>query len=478
MMNTVLLAVTLSIALASNVIVLDQASFDSTITQHDQMLVEFYAPWCGHCKKLAPVYEQVADWAADANDVKLAKVDCTTESEVCSKFGVKGYPTLKWFDHGSPTDYSGGRDVAGIKSYITLKTAPVIVAVTSNDEFDALTGSVVAFAHLDESTDNFAFFKSASEAMREKDVTFAYTTDASIASHAGLGDAILRVTISSSGSSESWQGAELSSTADIVTFVNDNSLPLLDEMTAQNYKTYMGRSLPIVWTFVSQANFPKDGEFSGFLAHVHDIAAEHKGSMSFVYVDGDKMKKHRNSLGHEGSLPAVVVENIVARKKYIFDDASGALDASSLRQYLSDYSAGNLVEFLKSEEAPASNDGPVTVVVGTTFSDIVYDSTKNVLVEFYAPWCSHCKSLAPIYEELGTAFSDDDSVIIAKVDATANDTPEEVKGFPTLVFYPATESKKGIKYTQDRSLDAMKKYINNNKVVSSSEDAAGAKDEL
>ena len=46
-----------------------------------------------------------------------------------------------------------------------------------------------------------------------------------------------------------------------------------------------------------------------------------------------------------------------------------------------------------------------------------------MLIEFYAPWCGHCKSLVPIYEELASGYKDDDSVVIAKMDATANDIP-------------------------------------------------------
>lgn len=67
---------------------------------------------------------------------------------------------------------------------------------------------------------------------------------------------------------------------------------------------------------------------------------------------------------------------------------------------MDDVLEGRVTPFLKSEDIPESNDAPVKVVVGKSFDQIVLDDSKDVLVEFYAPWCGHCKSLEPKYDEL------------------------------------------------------------------------------
>lgn len=132
---------------------------------------------------------------------------------------------------------------------------------------------------------------------------------------------------------------------------------------------------------------------------------------------------------------------------------------------------------------------PISHVVDldpTNFDSIALSDDKDVLVEFYAPWCGHCKALAPTYEKVANAFRlDSDKVVIAKVDADAHRSLGQrfgVSGYPTIMFFPKG-SKEGEKYNKGRSLNEFISFINEKTGLKRSDtglldDSAGRTEEL
>lgn len=105
---------------ASQLIELDKKNFDSVVYESGKdTFVEFYATWCGHCKKLAPVLEELGD-TYKASDVQIARIECDENRVICSQFGIQGFPTMKLFkaDLSDPVEFDGSRNHDGFVKFI------------------------------------------------------------------------------------------------------------------------------------------------------------------------------------------------------------------------------------------------------------------------------------------------------------------------------------------------------------------------
>ncbi|NXD62439.1 PDIA2 isomerase, partial [Eolophus roseicapillus] len=124
---------------------------------------------------------------------------------------------------------------------------------------------------------------------------------------------------------------------------------------------------------------------------------------------------------------------------------------------------GKVKPHLLSAEPPEDWDTrAVKVLVGQTFEQVAFDETKNVFVKFYAPWCSHCQAMAAAWEELGERYKDHEDIVIAELDATANEMENvTITGFPTLRYFPAGPGKKMVDFKGSRDVETFSKFLEN-----------------
>ncbi|ORX37455.1 thioredoxin-like protein [Kockovaella imperatae] len=451
-------------ALASDVIDLTGGTFKSEVNGEDLALVEFFAPWCGHCKNLAPHYEEAATELKSKLGVKLAKVDCTEEAELCKEFGVNGYPTLKVFRNGVPTDYAGPRKADGIISYMVKQSLPAVSEVTpsSHDEF-IKQDKVVLVAYGDESHPVPAAFAEYANSARDT-YLFGQYLDSSLPSipESPSLPAIVLYKQFDEGHNVLSTSEVSSLTADsLAEFIKSNSMPLVDEISPENFGDYAERGLPIAYVFAE----PDDtATREQFIEEIKPIVKEFKDKVSFVTIDAVRFVDHGKGLALPGEdWPAFVIQELAEQSKYPLDTK---FSAKNVEAHLRAYVDGKLSPKIKSEPIPKTQDQPVYHLTADGWDALFGDDSKDVFAEFFAPWCGHCKKLAPVWEELGEKYQNSKNVVIAQMDATLNDIPPtapfKVAGFPTLKFRPAGSSDFE-DYMGGRTLEDLIEFVEANK---------------
>ncbi|KAF9567323.1 protein disulfide isomerase [Agrocybe pediades] len=445
---------------ASDVLSLTAATFESTVSAEPLILVEFFAPWCGHCKALAPHYEEAATALKEKN-IKLAKVDCVDEAELCQSKGVQGYPTLKVYRNGEPTDYNGPRKADGIISYMVKQSLPAVSEVTADnlEEFQK-ADKIVAIAYLSSPTDvPAAEFSATAEAHRD-DYLFGSTTDKAAIKAAGVTPPTIVVYRSFDEPKSEFPYPISSATKkDLSEWLKELTIPIIDEVSGENYAIYAGSPKPLAYLFLDPSLEDKDVH----IAAIKPVAAKYKSKMNFVWIDAVKFGDHAKALNlPEAKWPAFVVQDLEKQLKYPFDQ-SKEFTPEGAAGWVEQYLAGKLQPQLKSQPIPETQDESVYTLVGKNFEDVVYDDKKDVFVEFYASWCGHCKRLKPIWDSLGDKYAAiKDRLVIAKMEAQDNDLPPSVPfriaGFPTLKFKPAG-SREFIDYEGDRSFESLVSFV-------------------
>ncbi|KAK5173092.1 protein disulfide-isomerase precursor [Saxophila tyrrhenica] len=448
-------------AAASDVVDLTKDKFDGFVAENDLALIEFFAPWCGHCKALAPEYEEAATTLKE-KQIALAKVDCTEQQDLCQEMGVEGYPTLKVFrgkDNVSP--YGGQRKAESIVSFMTKQSMPAVSLIQSSEALEEFKTAdkivMVGFFAADDKSSN-ATFTEVAEDMRDG-ALFAATSDAALAKAEGVKQPAVVVYKSFDEGKNTFE--EKFTKDGIEEFITKASIPLVGEVGPETYASYMAAGIPLAYIFAET-----EEERTSLGKALKPIAEKHKGAVNFATIDAKAFGQHGGNLNLEvGKWPAFAIQDVSKNQKFPYEKQGSEKDLSqkNIGKFVDEYLAGKIEPSIKSEPIPEKQDGPVTVVVAKNYQDVVMDDGKDVLLEFYAPWCGHCKALAPKYEELAGLYKNHaDKVVVAKVDATANDIPDEIQGFPTIKLFKAGEKTEPVEYSGSRTVEDLANFIRDN----------------
>jgi len=458
-----LLLVSAGAILGENVLELSDSSFQGELDSIDTALVMFYAPWCGHCKRLKPEFEKSAgDLLKNDPPVTLAKVDCTEAGkDVCNRFEVRGYPTLKIFRNGElSADYNGPREAAGITKYMKAQVGPAsrAIADVAAAEKSLAKEEVVVYYFGAEDKDLAKTFEKVAAKLRET-VSFAHSASEEVAKAAGqaLNSVVLIrpkfLQTKLEPTFEVYDGAATDKTS-MEGWINKHYHGLTGYRTTDNAKDFAGPSVVAYYGVDYVKNIKGTNYWRNRVMKVCKQFTDFKCAVS----NKDDFQQELTEFGYDyvsGAAPVVTARNAAGKKFKMEEEFS----VDTFTAFMTKLQAGELEPYLKSEPVPDNSANNVKVAVGKNFDELVTNNKKDVLVEFYAPWCGHCKKLTPVYEELGEKMAGED-VEIVKMDATANDVPPQfnVRGFPTLFWLPKS-SKTPKSYEGGRELDDFVKYI-------------------
>ncbi|KAA8594499.1 hypothetical protein FQN60_011634 [Etheostoma spectabile] len=396
---------------------------------------------------------------AEGSEVRLGKVDATEETELAQDYGVRGYPTIKFFKGGekeSPKEYSAGRQAADIVAWLKKRTGPSVATLAGVTEAESLIAdnevAVIGFFKDADSEGAKAYEKAAETT---DDIPFAVTADDAVFAKFEVSkDSVVLFKKFDEGRN-TFDG-ELTK-ENLLAFVKANQLPLVIEFTEQTApKIFGGEIKSHILMFL-----PKTAkDFQDKMDQFKKAAKGFKGRILFIFIDSD-VDDNQRILEFFGlkkeecpAIRLITLEDEMTK----YRPESDAITAESIISFCELFIEGKLKPHLMSQDIPEDWDkNPVRVLVGKNFEEVVFDSSKNVPD---APWCGHCKQLTPIWEKLGEKYKDSADIIVAKMDSTANEIEAvKVHSFPTLKFFPAGEERKVIDYNGERTLEGFTKFL-------------------
>ena len=440
----------------NDITVLTEATFDKALEKYEHMLVMFYAPWCGHCKKFKPELEKAAAVLRKENLI-VAKVDATAEKKLAEKYKVRGYPTVKFFKKGQATDYTAGRKEQDVINWVRKKSGPPTKPLKTADDVEKFqSDNEVCAIYFGNDAEEIKVFEGV--ALKIEDYPFGVVEDEEVAKKF---NAKPKSVVIFKKFDEKRNDLETVKEKELNDFLEKYSQKRVGTFDDKTTERVFGKNQPALVYFGEKGD--KWNEAEKIMEKIADkVGGKLKVVMSEIKEGMAKRIAEYIGIKNE-DLPSVrILDTRRDIKKYIME---GSIDEKNILNFIDGWEQGKLKLHLKTQEEPKENNGDIFVVVGKTFQKEVIDNDKDVMLVFYAPWCGHCKQLLPKYEEAAKKLkAKNPKIVLAKMDATENEVESvTITGFPTIKFYPGNKKgSKPIDFNGERTTEGIIKFIQTN----------------
>ncbi|CVL02655.1 probable proteine disulfate isomerase [Fusarium mangiferae] len=411
---------------------LGEDDFFDLVNSDNLALVLFVTPSCVKCDEITTQFEQASDLSPETNFVR---VDCSTNGKVCDDVGVLHVPEVRLSRGRSRlTLYRGDLDTSALLAFIERQHGPAVMELSdaNYDEFLSTDYvSIVAFID-DKEKDLVELYSQVAEQLRGE-YAFAITHNSSRANNEGVAQPGILLLSTFDERRSSYEGPFDHDALQL--FIRKYGTPLIGELHPEVYATFAETSLPLAQILVASPT-----ERDHLVDLLYPLARRFSSVLTFVTVDSNRYPQRAALLNlADGTKLGFAIENVTSTEKFPLKASS--VNAESITGFVQDFVAGKLKPEVRSQPVPVKQQGLCVELVGHTFREVAFDDTRDVLVEFYTPWCDYCLESHDVLEELAVHYRDvglSDKISVAKIDVSSNDVPELITGYPTLKLYPAS----------------------------------------
>lgn len=447
------------------VLVLGDSNIDEAIKTFNYILIDFYAPWCGHCKTLAPEYAAAAQQLkAEGSEIKLAKVDATEHPNSGAKFKVGGYPTLFYIVKGKQFNYSGPRQKDGIIEWVKKKTLPPSKELSSIRAAESYVNAAEGdYVLLFVGTKGFDSYLNLANQFEE--VEFAHCSIKECLDYYKAKDgSILLFRTFDNKRSELKAGFGLN---ELERFINREGTPLVIKYDKKYENLIVKNKVPSLYFY-----HDSDSNELPLLKKVAaEVAPKIKNLLQVVLVDvsNPAFRELNEFIGFPyDSLPDVrIADSRVRHKVYKLSSREDkSITTENVLKFVGQWERNEIKSDLKSEPLPAEQ-GAVVKLVGYNFKEIVYDKTKDVFVKYHTPTCGHCKRVAPTWIEFAEKIKKggNPNIVIAEIDTSLNEYGFMIGSFPSFFLYKADGENTEVIYDEkERTVESFIGFIKKNAV--------------